>query len=231
MERTEFIGGRGKKVGYETQMYRIPTPLKPTVEKLGLQFRLLWDGLTDPKGEKLISRIELAIPDKEQLAASNGANQISGKGEAVVFDIKNELAELRSRLADTEADRDQYQTSAEQWAAVAEHNLELLDSAKGELAEVRKQLADCQMDCKRLVVEKERLKADSERADEQLTLVRKQLTSSRALEKDATEQLAGEMSKSFKAADILKEALELKANTGGKIKNRIREALQLIDDL
>lgn len=53
----------------------------------------------------------------------------------------------------------------------------------------------------------------------------------RELEKDAAEQLAGEVSNGLKAANILKQALELKANAGGEIKKRIREALKLIDDI
>ncbi len=93
----DFKGGRGKKVSYETQMYRIPTPLRPTVERLGMQFRLLWDGLVDPTGEKLISRLNAAIPDPEQLADDNGKNQISGKSEAAISDIK--YAELEDKLA------------------------------------------------------------------------------------------------------------------------------------
>lgn len=83
-----FKGGRGKKVGYETQMYRIPSPMRPIVEKAGLQFRLLWDGLTDPTGEKLISRIERAIADPEQLGENYNLNQISGNHLVSVPDIK-----------------------------------------------------------------------------------------------------------------------------------------------
>ncbi len=83
-----FKGGRGKKVTYETQMYRIPSPMRPVVEKAGLQFRLLWDGLTDPTGEKLISRIERAIADPEQLGENYNLNQISGNHLVSVPDIK-----------------------------------------------------------------------------------------------------------------------------------------------
>lgn len=53
----------------------------------------------------------------------------------------------------------------------------------------------------------------------------------RQLEKDAAEQLALEVTKTLKAASILKQALSLKANAGGEIKKQIREALLLIDDI
>lgn len=39
------------------------------------------------------------------------------------------------------------------------------------------------------------------------------------------------VSDGFKAAKILHEALTLKPNAGGKIKEKIREALQFIDDI
>lgn len=96
----DFKGGRGKKAGYETQMYRIPVPLKPTVERLGLQFRLLWDGLIDPRGEKLISRIEAVIPDPEQLD-DDQKNLISGISSLDLPDIKFKELEDKLALADT----------------------------------------------------------------------------------------------------------------------------------
>lgn len=95
----DFKGGRGKKTGYETQMYRIPTPLKPVVEAMGMQFRLLWDGLIDPKGENLISRLEQVIPDPSQLKEATQDNLISSLREKEQKLISG-LTELEAKLAD-----------------------------------------------------------------------------------------------------------------------------------
>lgn len=125
----DFRGGRGKKVTYETQMYRIPSPLRPTVERLGTQFRMLWDGLVDPKGEKLISRIEAAIPDPEQLGKLDEIDQISSKERQPILDIKNkeveeENAKLRSQLDDMAARANEWHDRAK----AAEAKLEQLHS-------------------------------------------------------------------------------------------------------
>lgn len=169
----DFKGGRGKKVGYKTQMYRIPTPLRPTVERLGMQFRLLWDGLVDPTGEKLISRIEGVIPDPSLLSDSNTRNQISGKGKVAISDIK-------------------YQ-------------------------ELEDKLARCQSNCAELRQENQRLLADAAKADAAISELRSLL-----------EQAQPQPAASESAAALLQDALKLKANAGGAIKDKIREALALL---
>lgn len=57
----DYKGGRGKRAPYETVMYRIPAPIKPVVELIGHTYRLLVDGVADPKGEQLIRRVEDAV--------------------------------------------------------------------------------------------------------------------------------------------------------------------------
>lgn len=55
-------GGRGKRAPYNTIHYRIPEPIKPVVEMLADRFRqLIGGGVSDPSGEDLIRRIEVAI--------------------------------------------------------------------------------------------------------------------------------------------------------------------------
>lgn len=61
--------------------------------------------------------------------------------------------------------------------------------------------------------------------------MRSQLENLKRLEKDATDQLCQCHSDGFKAADILKAALKLKAGAGGAIKREIEKALPLIDDV
>lgn len=70
--------------------------------------------------------------------------------------------------------------------------------------------------------------AQLEKENEQL---RSDLQKLKAAEKDLTDQLCNCHSDAFKAADILKGALKLAANAGGKIKREIEKALPLIDDV
>lgn len=277
----DFKGGRGKKVSYETQMYRIPTPLRPTVESLGLQFRLLWDGLVDPTGQKLISRIEAAIPDPEQLANGNGHNLISGKAVVAIPDIKyrdQDDAEADEDDADEDSDPTNEQTIREQAAKIRDYvtQIKFLDK---ELAAAREHgkrsglerelqialdaaqkmetgwerdrqaLKEREEDKKQLQSENERLLADQARADaaikelsDQLDSKQSQLedqamkaeqwyTKAKAAEEEIERlrsQLQPQPAAAPEAIPLLQEALLLKANAGGKIKDKIREALALL---
>lgn len=49
--------------------------------------------------------------------------------------------------------------------------------------------------------------------------------------RDETDRANEYLKDQFKAADILKEALKLKANAGGAIKDQIKKAIALLDDL
>jgi hypothetical protein len=102
-------GGRGKAALYKTEMYRIPTALKPTIMTLGTQFKRLYGGLVDPTGEKLISRIEAAIPDLDQIGANGSKNMISSNEAEGIADIKYQ--ELEAELVALEQEKQQLQST------------------------------------------------------------------------------------------------------------------------
>ena len=83
------------------------------------------------------------------------------------------------------------------------------------------------------VLERELAEAQERRSQQELELnqLRSQLEKIKASERDALNQLCNCHSDAFKAADILKAALKLKSNAGGAIKQEIRKALPLIDDI
>lgn len=58
-----------------------------------------------------------------------------------------------------------------------------------------------------------------------------QLKKLKSIEQDLLNQVIDCNSNAFKAADILKAALKLKSNSGGAIKQEIKKALPLIDDV
>lgn len=100
-------GGRGKTAPYKTEMYRIPTDLKPIIMNLGMQFKRLYGGLSDPTGKKLISRIEAAIPDPDQLGGDSLKPDIKYKElEDKLAELEQENQELRSQLAIAQAKYD-----------------------------------------------------------------------------------------------------------------------------
>lgn len=65
----------------------------------------------------------------------------------------------------------------------------------------------------------------------ELSKVRSQLQTEKALHSDMSNLHHDCMKSGFQAADILKAALKIPSNTGGAIKVQIREALKLIDDV
>lgn len=75
------------------------------------------------------------------------------------------------------------------------------------------------------------LKRDLEETQLELSKTRSLLEASREREKIASDLHSECLTDGFKAADILKAALELKANNGSKIKVEIKKALELIDDV
>lgn len=175
---------------------------------MALQFRLLWDELTDPTGTKLISRIQAAIPDPDQLADNDEQNQILGKAHISISDIKYQ--ELEDKLAGCQHNCSELQR---------ENQRLLADQAKADAAigELRSQLED--------------QATKSGEWWEKAKLAQEEVKRLRQLEKDSTEQIIELTQDGFKAASILKEALKLKAGNGGAIKTYIREALPLIDDI
>lgn len=75
------------------------------------------------------------------------------------------------------------------------------------------------------------LKRDLEETQLELQKTRSLLEASREREKIANDLHSECLTDGFKAADILKAALDLKANNGSKIKVEIKKALELIDDV
>lgn len=157
MKAKDFVGGRGKKVSYETEMFRIPTLLKPTVQLIGLQFRLQWDGLSDPQGKNLISRLQLAIPNIEQPADTNKRNQISGKQKVPKPDSKYKEDEEDAdadvdEIEEEESDQSDEQTIRDQAANMQKYltNVRMLEreaeAAAVELSELRSRVKDLAAD-------------------------------------------------------------------------------------
>ncbi len=60
-------GGRGKKAPYKTVHYRIPEPIKPTVEILAEQYRQLMLAELGTEAEKMLERVGDAITDAKLL--------------------------------------------------------------------------------------------------------------------------------------------------------------------
>jgi uncharacterized coiled-coil protein SlyX len=77
----------------------------------------------------------------------------------------------------------------------------------------------------------EDLKRNLEETYLELSKVRSQLQTEKALHLNMSNLHHDCLSDGFKAANILKEALLLKPNAGGAIKKKIREALKLVDDI
>ena len=54
-------GGHGKKAPYETEMYRIPTPIKETVQQLSTAYKRLCNLETTISPSHLIKQVQTAI--------------------------------------------------------------------------------------------------------------------------------------------------------------------------
>ena len=88
-------GGRGKKAPYESQMYRIPLPIKPVVKKLASGYRLLVEGALDPQGRQLLKQVEDAMLKAVREATIAASTYPSDKldinnSPSDKLDIKNE---------------------------------------------------------------------------------------------------------------------------------------------
>jgi hypothetical protein len=57
----EYKGGRGKKAPYQTSHYRIPQPIKPTVEMLAEQYRELIAAELMAEAEEMLERVQGTI--------------------------------------------------------------------------------------------------------------------------------------------------------------------------
>lgn len=59
---TDFTkGGRGKKAPYETEMYRVPTPIKETVQQLAAAFKRVCEGNSGITPSHLLTSVQSAI--------------------------------------------------------------------------------------------------------------------------------------------------------------------------
>lgn len=88
--------GRGKKAPYKSQMYRIPTPIRPVVERLGEAYRLSVEGSLDPQGRQLLEKVESAMLKAVALwtiaSSTSPSNKLDIKNSQIDKpDIKNEL--------------------------------------------------------------------------------------------------------------------------------------------
>jgi hypothetical protein len=54
-------GGRGKKAPYKTVHYRIPQPIKPTVETIAERYRELVTAESSVEAEEMLERVQTSI--------------------------------------------------------------------------------------------------------------------------------------------------------------------------
>lgn len=98
-------GGRGKSAPYSTVHYRIPSPIKPTVERLANAYRALLTGERNwTECERLLKRVNAAVGDS------------SSNGKVSQFD--QELVELKSQLAIAQEQVNQLKAEREQTLSI-----------------------------------------------------------------------------------------------------------------
>lgn len=217
-------GGRGKTSPIKTMQMRVPIPVKPLLESIVEKF---WNG------ETLSLNLNTGLED----------------GNAVSIKLNTGLENEVQDFNDDEDDEDFYNDDSEPTdAEVIRTQVKNLQSLKADVRLLERELAEVKEERSRLDKELNQLHAtngdlnleitklqeklaESESSGSQLEQMRSQLETSRTLEKNSTELLKECHSDAFKAARILKAALPLPANVGGKIKTEIRKALELIDDV
>lgn len=100
-----FKGGRGRKAPYQTIHYRIPEPIKPTVEMLAEQYRELVSAESTSKTEEMLERVQANIagnmPDKDKpdtrFNQANLEQVISALQEALTLKA-NAGGKIKSRI-------------------------------------------------------------------------------------------------------------------------------------
>lgn len=65
-------GGRGKKAPYQTIHYRIPEPIKPTVETLAERYRELIIAQFPNEADEMLKRVQEAIIDNQKERNKDG---------------------------------------------------------------------------------------------------------------------------------------------------------------
>jgi RNA processing factor Prp31 len=88
-------GGRGKKAPYKTGHYRIPQPIKPTVEVLANQYRELVTNNSESEAYSMLERVSEAIVITQKVENKTGTNFSEANLEQVV-DILQEALKLKA---------------------------------------------------------------------------------------------------------------------------------------
>ena len=83
-------GGRGKKAPYDTEMYRIPKPIKETVQMLAMAFRRAYDSdLISPS--HLLNQVQATITSTNLIAGLDDARTTQSSDEAIQLSQIREL--------------------------------------------------------------------------------------------------------------------------------------------
>lgn len=90
-----FRGGRGKRAPYQTEMRRIPSPLRRIVDRLSEEYKSIVQEYYDPADEELLVRVSCVISglDKENAELRSQLNDMAAK----VGDLKE-----KGKAAETE---------------------------------------------------------------------------------------------------------------------------------
>ncbi len=98
LKMTDFTkGGRGKKAPYETVHYRIPKPLKSTIQKLSNTYRNLF-------GTKYYDELIVNVEETINLTACKGENDTEGitKVGTKYSELKEVVQRWQKAIADSE---------------------------------------------------------------------------------------------------------------------------------
>jgi hypothetical protein len=88
-------GGRGKKAPYKTGHYRIPQPIKPTVEMLADQYRELVVNDSESEASAMLERVNEAIVGSQKTENKPGTNFNEADLEQVI-NILQEALKLKA---------------------------------------------------------------------------------------------------------------------------------------
>lgn len=91
----DFKGGRGKRAPYETELLRVPTPIKPVVQALADSYRKTAD--TDPAGENLVKQLQSVI------AEGSSSKHLLAQSQVQLAKTRVQLAKTRAQLAEARA--------------------------------------------------------------------------------------------------------------------------------
>ncbi len=168
-------GGRGKKAPYKSQMYRIPLPIKPVVEKLASGYRLLVEGALDPQGRELLKQVEDAIAastyPSDKLDIKNSPTyklEIKNEGDdsedeeeeelEETEDLEQVIREQADKLQELIVDRRMLEREKQALETERDHLDQELDQLHFRVGALTEELANCQQPSQtRTIVQKEAL--------------------------------------------------------------------------